>query len=38
MRISAKRVEVIATPLTDDEWTIIGAAAALIVAIAKASN
>jgi hypothetical protein len=38
MRIEAKQVEVIATPLTDDEWTIIGAAVMLIVAIGKASN
>jgi hypothetical protein len=38
MRIEAKPVEIIATPITDDEWKIIGAIAALIVAIGQACN
>ena len=38
MKISAKPVEVIATPLSDDDWNILVAAVGLVAAVAKASN
>jgi hypothetical protein len=39
MKISAKPVEVIATPaMSDDDWNILVAAVGLVAAIAKASN
>ena len=38
MKISAKPVEVIATPLSDDEWNILVAIVGLAAAIGKASN
>ena len=38
MKISAKPVEVIATPLSDDEWNSLVAVVGLVAAIGKASN